>query len=427
MKSRLRKYIGSFGLISMLTVAGCAGSGSSGGETASSGDTTTGEDVTQISFIHWRGEDVDAFEKIISDFESANQSVQVEMNTYPSEQYQSNAQQMLRSGSVGDVFAVFPGSQFEIMKKAGLMADLTEEAFVSNFEETPIEVGQVDGKQYALPYQMVFNMPVYNKDLIEAAGFDEIPQSWEGFLAMAKALDEKGIAPIAIPAADIGVGQFMNSMVMNNSEDGIFEKLGAGEASLTDEWWVKTLTQIKELLDLGYFQDNPLGTQQDAAMALVARGEAAMLATGSYHMSSLKELNPELSLDLLAPITVSEDQKRYDGIHTATFMLAVNENSEKKEAAKAFIDYLSQPEVASYYANETGQHLTVKDVTYEDESLQNTAYWLSEKETRFQPRYMITNAQVEKAVLSSIENVLGGASPEEAAAEAQKIVEENLQ
>jgi raffinose/stachyose/melibiose transport system substrate-binding protein len=64
-------------------------------------------------------------------------------------------------------------------------------------------------------------------------------------------------------------------------------------------------------------------------------------------------------------------------------------------------------------------------VKYESEALKNTAYWIDERKTRFQPRYLITNAQVEDAVLSSIENVLGGEDPMAAAEAAQKIVDEN--
>lgn len=50
---------------------------------------------------------------------------------------------------------------------------------------------------------------------------------------------------------------------------------------------------------------------------------------------------------------------------------------------------------------------------------------IDERNTRFQPRFLITNAQIEDAVLSSIENVLGGEDPMAAAEAAQQIVEEN--
>ena len=425
-----RKWLVVLGIVAVVfALSACAKESSPNDSEGNGGEEGAfGEETTQISFIHWRGEDQAVFEEIIAQFEEENPNIKVEMNVYPSDQYQSTAQTLIRDGSTGDVFASQPGTQFEAIKNAGLFEDLSNEDFVSNFDENAIEVGQdEEGRQLALPYQMVFNMPVYNKGLFDELGL-EVPKSWSEFQEVADTLLEHDIIPIAFPGADIGPNQFMNSMMMNNAKDeDIFAKLESGEESLTNDWWVKTLEDFQLLLEKGYIQEDALGTNQDAAMAMVAGGDAAMLATGSYHMASLKELNPELELDLMAPITVEEDEVEYEGIHTATFMLAVNSNSEKKEEAKAFIDFLSRPDIASQYANGTGQHLTVKDVEYESEELRNTAYWLSERKTRFQPRYLITNSQVENAVLSSIEAVLGGQEPSKAAAEAQKLVEENIE
>lgn len=417
----MKKYaLLSSGVLSLsLLLAGCAGESNS--DTSSEG----GEDSTQISFIHWRGEDKAVLDDIIAQFEDENPNISVEMTIYPSEQYQATGQRLLQDGSTGDVFTSFPGAQFEAIASAGLFEDLSDEDFVSNFDEELISVGQKDGAQFALPYQLVFNMPVYNKGMFEELGL-EVPKSWIEFQEMADTLLENDITPIAFPGADIGPNQFMNSMMMNNAPDeDIFEKLQNGEESLTNEWWVKTLEDFQLLEQKGYIQADALGTSQDSAMAMVANEEAAMLATGSYHMSALLGLNPDLQLDLMAPITVEESEAVYEGINTATFMLAVNSKSEKKEQAKEFINFLSQPEIASQYANETGQHLTVNDVEYESEVLKNTAYWIDERKTRFQPRFLITNAQIEAAVLSSIENVLGGADPMTAAEEAQQLVDEN--
>lgn len=416
--------------IALIVVLGaCAGEKGGSSSPSSSSDQSSdsvSDDQTTISFIHWRGEDAEVFREMIAIFEEENPNIKVEMNVYPSEQYQSNAQQLLRDGSVGDVFTSFPGTQFETINQAGFFEDLSGEDFVDRFAENAITIGQVDGKQLALPYQLVFNMPVYNKGLFEELGL-EPPKSWSEFEEMAETLKANDIIPIAFPGADIGPNQFMNSMMMNNAPDEeVFAKLEAGEESLTNEWWVKTLQQFQELDQKGYFQPNSLGTQQEAALSLVANGQAAMVATGSYHMSALIGQNPDLKLDMLPPITVEEDQAVFEGIHTATFMLAVNANSSKKEQAKAFIEFLSRDDIASMYANGTGQHLTIEDVEYTSEELQNTAYWLTDKNTRFQPRFLIKNSQVQNAVLSSIEAVLGGTDPVKAAEDAQRIVDENI-
>ncbi|OWR31312.1 ABC transporter substrate-binding protein [Saccharibacillus sp. O23] len=405
---------GALALTAVLSACGGGGSGS-----ASSDGSVT------INFLHWRGEDVKTLDTIIDKFEQANPKIKVEMQTLPSDQYQSTAQAKLSDGSVGDVFASFPGAQFDALSKAGVFADLSGSSWLKSFNADLIAAGQQDGKQLAVPYQLVYNDPIYNVKLFEKYGLTP-PKDWEGFLALCQKLKDNGIIPIAFAGADIGPGQFMNTMVMNNepSED-IFEKVEAGEAKLTDEWWVKTLTQIKELNDKGYFQPDALGTKDAAAGALFIQEKAGMLASGSYQLAQNAAQNPNLEQGLLAPITVSAGEAKYEGVHTSTFMLAVNSKSKHPEEAKKFLEYLSQPDVAGEYANATGQNVTVDGVSYTSPELKVAEAWTSKK-TLFQPRFTIKNGDNQKAVTNSIQAVLGGASPEEAAQEAQAVIDQNL-
>lgn len=389
-----------------------------------SSQTSTGASATTISFVHWRGEDVEAFNQLIKKFEKENPSIKVKMNIYPSDQYLTVLPTKLRDGKSGDIFTSFPGAQFETLEKSGFLTDLSNEKFVANFNENLITNGQKDGKQLALPYQLVFNQPVYNVNLFKKYGL-EPPKDWEEFLKLCETLKKNGIIPIAFPG-DTAPAQFMNSMVMNNQPDeNALKNLQVGKTKLTEDWWVKTLSQIDELNKKGYFQQDVLGTKQDGAIALVAQEKAAMFAMGSFSISSIKKQNPNIVLDSLAPITVSESQAKYEGVHTSTFMLAINSKSKKKEAAKKFLEFLSKPENASEYANDTAQHVTIKNVNYESEDLKRIEPWVNKK-TIFQPRYTITNPNVEKAVTGSIQDVLGGTSPKNAAEKAQEIVEQNI-
>jgi len=399
-------------------------SGNSTNVSSNAGDKDKKDDV-KLSFIHWRGEDVETLDSIINAFQEEYPYIKVETQVFPSDQYQSTAQAKIADGSVGDVFTVFPGAQFEAIANAGLMADLSSEGFVSNFESNLIAAGQKDGQQLALPYQLVYNIPVYNVALFEKYGV-EVPKDWDSLLAALEVFKQAGITPIAFPGADIGPGQLMNSMVMNNAPDeDIFVKLEAGEAKLTDEWWVKTLAQFKELNDKGYFQKDAVGAKQDSSIALFVSEQAAILGTGSFHLASNKASNPNLQQGLLAPITVPADQAVFEGIHTTTFMLAVNSKSKHQEEAKLFIEFLSRSDIAGQYANGTGQNVTVKGVEYSSDELKIVSEWTS-KHTRFQPRFTIKNGEVQKAVTNSIQAVLSGVSAEQAAAEAQAIVEQQI-
>jgi len=67
-----------------------------------------------------------------------------------------------------------PGSQIQRLSQDGRLRDLSGE-FVSRFIEF-IEAGNVGGKQLVFPYQLVFNIPVYNAGLLEENGIDGGPR-----------------------------------------------------------------------------------------------------------------------------------------------------------------------------------------------------------------------------------------------------------
>ncbi|TBL73267.1 ABC transporter substrate-binding protein [Paenibacillus thalictri] len=420
-----KKVTGTALLAGIMALTGACGNGAEPGATKKSDAPAAKDKAVEISFIHWRGEDVKSLNSIIEKFEKENPNIKVKMDIFPSDVYQSSAQAKLLDGTTGDVFTSFPGAQFESISKAGLFADLTNEKFVSNFNKNLIKSGAKDGKQLALPLQLVYNMPLYNVDMLKKFNL-EPPKDWDGFLAMCEKLKQAGIIPIALPASDIGIDQLLNSMMMNNAPDEqIFQKLEAGQAKLTDDWWIKTLSQFKELNDKGYIQKDSLGTKQDVAIAMFAQEKAAMLATGSFHIATVKAQNPNIKLQVLAPITVPADKMVYEGIHTTTFMLAVNSRSKHQAEAKKFVEFLSRKDIAGQYGNETGQHVTVEGVDYTSQELKDVAVWATKK-TRFQPRYLISNADIQKSLKNSIQATLGGKKPEDAAKEAQAVVDQQI-
>ncbi|WP_205093785.1 ABC transporter substrate-binding protein [Thalassobacillus pellis] len=402
-------------LVVSLSLMGC----NSGASTAEGGSSSDGKTKT-INFVHWRGEDNEAFSHLIKKFEEKNPGIKVQMNIYSSNSYQSKIQPTLLSGKGADVFASFPGSRFSVLQKAGAYEDLSDQEFLNSFSENLLKAGQVDGKQLAVPFQLVYNQPVYNKGIFEELGLTP-PDDWKGFLELCETLKKNGYIPL-LWSGDISAGQFINPMVMNNQPTAdALARIEKGEVKLTDEWFVKTLSQIKTLNDNGYLQENPLGTKKAGAASMLAQEKGAMLAHGSYIMATVKQQNPDIKLGLLAPITVPKDKAKYLGIHTATFMLGINKNSKYKEAAAKFIEFLTQPENASYYAKKTGQLLTLKEVEYDSPALKESAKWV-EKETLFQPRYMITVPEVEQAIVTAVDDVIMGMDPEEAAKKAQEEV-----
>jgi raffinose/stachyose/melibiose transport system substrate-binding protein len=112
-------------------------------------------------------------------------------------------------------------------------------------------------------------------------------------------------------------------------------------------------------------------------------------------------------------------------VHNATYILGVNRAGDHRSAALAFVRYLSRPDVAERLARQTTQHVTVRGVRYEHPDLKALQPWLSRK-TLPSPRYQFNDLDIRNAIENAATRVVGGVSPEQAAEEAQRIVDQQL-
>lgn len=402
-------------------LAACAGPGStapSGSQTVDAADKTG-----RVSFAHWRGEDREVFQQLISDFVSKNPDIQVDQDISQSPDYQAQALQRLRGGSVGDACAAFRGTQFENFVSSGLFTDLSGTDVMNRYEANVIGSGAKDGKQYGFPYQVVFPMPLGNMDLIESAGVSEIPQDWNSYIDMMDKLKTSGVIPMAFPGGHAGdSGQLFNNMIMNVApSDDMCAKIEAGEYKCTDDWFVEMLGYYEQLRP--YVQPNSGGTASEPAQQLFASKAAAMLCSGSYHLAAVRALGADFPMDLIPPITSAVGEAKYEGTYNSTFILGVNSASEHQGAALAWIDYLSDPVNATTYANGTAQFSSVKGVEYDNEDLKRIQPWLT-KNTLLAPRFQFIDLDMRNAVEASGVSVINGTSPQDAAEAAQLVVDE---
>lgn len=422
------------GLAATGVLAGCAlpgtvrsGGGPPGGGGASGPapvPAPAGPASGELSFAHWRGEDREVLDRIIAAFVAENPDASVRQDVSPSNDYQSTALLRIRRGGTGDVFTAFRGAQFVDMVDAGLYGDLSAQPFTDNYLPKLVRSGRDgNGNQLGLPYQYVFNMPLVNTDLLAAAGASAAPADWDGFLALCESLRGRGIAPIAWPGGEPGnAGQLLNAMVMNNAPfDDMFTRIEAGTARTTDDWYLTTLRQYAELAP--FFQEGAIGASSEPCQQLFAAGGAAMLATGTFHLTAVRRLGAAFPIDLVAPITVAADAARYQGVANATFVVGVSTASERQEAAVAFVEFLSRPEIAAQYANGTVQHSTVAGVEYTDPDLRATARWL-DADVLLAPRFQFENLDIRSAVENACVEVVRGVPPEQAAEAAQTVVDQ---
>ncbi|MFI8194256.1 ABC transporter substrate-binding protein [Streptomyces sp. NPDC085946] len=410
-----------------LTAAACAGPGGSGSGPSSGGSpsalATGGAVKGTVSFAHWRAEDKAVLAELVAAFTRQHPDAAVTQDISPSADYQSTALRRIRGSKTGDVFTAFRGAQFEQLVKAGVYAPLTGTPLVDAYQKNLIGPGTREGVVYGLPYQLVFNMPLANTDALDKAGHTSAPRDWDGFLQLLDDLKSKGYTPIAWPGGDsANAGQLLNVMVMNNAPgDDAFTRIESGRYKVTDDWFLTTLRQYAELTP--YFQARATGSSTDAVTQLFAQGRAGLLATGSFQMAGVRALGAKFPFDLVAPITTTAAEARYEGVFNTTFILGVNSASTVQPAAYAFLEFLSDPEHAGRYADGTGQHVTVDGVEYTNADLKAVSPWLKRK-TLLAPRFQFLDLDIRTAVENATVAVVGGTEPERAAEEAQRVIDQ---
>jgi len=376
----------------------------------------------EIEFWHWRGEDKAVFDQLIARFQNQNPGVKITQVITPSTPYQANAFQQLRNNPKGAAFAAFRGPQFWQMANGGLMKDVSKEAFVKNVNTNSLNAGKLTGKQYGVPYHYLFNMPVYNTEIFQKVGIKP-PTTFPQFLDMCKKLKAAGYIPMAwIGSGNRGQSaQISNAILANEATDSEITGLSKGQTKVSDPWFQTVAGKYEEMRNAGCFPDNPLGTTEAAANALFAQGRAAILPTGSFSMGAVKALNPAMEGKMqlmMIPSKTNVKDAKYEGIHNNTFILGINNTSSptQQAIARAWIDFLTKPINAEYYANGTSQHAVVNGVRYTNPDLKNTSEWLT-KNTKLAPRFLILNLGVSDEVQDLLIGIVGGKSASAAIAE----------
>ncbi|WP_054939520.1 ABC transporter substrate-binding protein [Paenibacillus ihuae] len=118
-----------------------------------------------------------------------------------------------------------------------------------------------------------------------------------------------------------------------------------------------------DLLDLTveYGNKNPLSTDYNTQVTMIASGEAAMMQQGNWTQGQIDGINPDLNLGILPmPIddTAEDNNKLYVGVPSNW---VIHKNSPVKEEAKLFLDWLVTSETGKRYITKEFQFIPALD------------------------------------------------------------------
>lgn len=358
------------------TLAGCGGTAD---KEASGQDSGTGKEI-RLEFYQQKSETIELYDDLIAQFNAANPGIVVEQVAVP------DAETALRTrcstNDVPDILTSYPMSQmYQDMMRAGLLMDLSGNALLDRVEDEALDLARCDGKDYAIPTVLSIYGIYYNKDLFAEHNI-EMPDdlTYDRFLQILQQLKDAGVQPIVFRDKDAGgVRQEADRVggIINNEITSVFERVAAGETSLTKEPEIRMLAE--NMLRIRNFgQADTMGTGEEQAISDFINGKAAMFINGSWLVTEVLKDNPTLNVEMLPyPNPAGGESKIPVNIDLA-YSLSASLSEEEKAAALRFVDFMTSPEIAQNFADREGSPTTVKGVTCSVPQLARTSQMIQD-------------------------------------------------
>ncbi len=241
---------------------------------------------------------VGIYNDIINEFKSKHPEVTIIDDSQGDESAFNNILTTdIASGTMANIFRIQGVANLSDYIDNGLLLNLqpyldADKEWSGGFTEGSLSYYQVPGHEgtYAIPMESGLIGVYYNEELLKKAGVEKFPETWEQLLAAIAKLKENGIIPIAMGA--------QSTYMAGHLHDQIFYKwmgteaaklLGNREMKWTDEGVVQTLQFEKDLIDAGAFDPSAAGITDNIALTQFQQGEAAMVITGPWNISTFAD------------------------------------------------------------------------------------------------------------------------------------------
>ena len=298
----------------------------------------------------------------------AQTGIHLDFQIIPSAQYFDVLKTKLSSGQGIDLFLGQAGpTDMKVQYDAPNNAlDLSNEAWVKSLDPLVASFSTVDGKLYGAEVWDVVGANywtmVYNKALFAKYNLS-VPTTYDEFVKVAETLKQNGITPLYEPISDgwhhvlwfPEVGAQIETM-----EPGLNAKLNAAKATFAgDATMQKALDQINNLYQKGYFGKDALSAKEADTSKAMASGKFGMTLSELSRGSQIAAAYPNLKATDFGyfPIPILDNQQQ--PTHPAGPTWMISNKSQNVDAAKQWLDFMTQPENLQWLVDNTPDFQTL--------------------------------------------------------------------
>jgi raffinose/stachyose/melibiose transport system substrate-binding protein len=334
--------------LAVLLLTGCGLTGLMG-----CGNKATAEGRTEIEIVSYKKEAVDTFNKIAARFNETHDDIHLTIDS-PNEAMTILKTRFIRE-DYPDIIVIGGDMDYSNFLDAGLFADISDLDVLSETKSAYLDMDKQlefipqDGT-YGLPYVANAAGILYNKDMFEQHGW-ETPETWNEFTALCEQIQNEGVQPLYFGFKDTWTCLApWNALAVSLADPQLCSQVNNGTTTFTNAY-DETAEKMKALL--AYGEPNPMAYSYNDACTAFARGQSAMYTIGSYAISQIKSVNPDMNI---GTFTFPANEKEADNVLNSGIdvQFCVMKSCENKEAAYEVLRFLYRDDTIRTYLSEQG-------------------------------------------------------------------------
>jgi raffinose/stachyose/melibiose transport system substrate-binding protein len=360
----------------------------------------TPEEKVTLTITSWSATEIqhEVYKKIQEEINKIHPEIVIDFQPVKATEYNTALNTALQTGTAADIIHLRPYAGAQVLADADYLEPIDGLNGLDVFTADQLIAAQgTDGTQYGVPHMLSSTQMLYNKRIFEEHGL-EIPQTWDEFIAIADTLKAKNVTPLAFGSKDGWVLSLMHGAVGPQFFGLDFlDKLKSGETSFDSPEFLSSIEAMNNLRP--YFPNNFEGLAMEDIRTLFAAEQAAMVINGHFEIVNILGLNENLDMGVF-PIPPVDPNGKASIATWVDGSFGINKNSEKKEAARKYLEFMTTQAYGSIILNELKAPTPIPGVKTDDPIINEIARLSSTNATPYMAvTYLNSGEPTTKTVL----------------------------
>lgn len=316
-------------------------------------DKTVEEEITIAFATNVVGKKAEVLEAVCKDFEKET-GYQIDFQA-PGSSYE---ELMKTKMSVRELPDVFTTHGWSVTRYKDYLMPVNELEWADDIDAQikPV-VTDEEGKIYVLPVDMDIAGIIYNENVLKNAGvFAEEIRTWDDFTQACEKIKASGKNPIHIGGKDIWtIGQYFDWVAPSYyiTDEGGCRAADLKNGKFDMGTWEKVAGLLDSWVKEGYINEDVFLADYNSDVKAIAEGDTAFCFYGNSFAVDVKGVNSNAKIGMM-PIPATGEENAPSLIAGEDIAVGVWKDSEVKDEAVEFLNYLARPEVSKKLAEAAG-------------------------------------------------------------------------